>query len=251
VASAFGTTYRFRPPGTAGKAARWAIALHALALALGGVASIVLATGDGEWTLDQAATIGGGAWAFGPMIGPMRTVFAVQAVTSIVAMVAWLTWQSRATENAWATHAAMRVTPGWAVLWWFIPFANMGKPAGAVSQLVRSTDPATRSRRGDDLLVVVWWAAFLTGQILTYVGFLVLIGEGLSVASASYAVARSSDIDEGLWVTAVGMLLQAVSAAPAIAIIGRVDRRQLALEGGRAVAPAALASSPPPRPDMR
>ena len=251
MASAFGTSYRFRPPGAAGRVARWAVAVHAFALAGGGAASIVFATGDGQWRLEQATTTSGGVWAFGPMIGPMRAVFAVQAVTSLVAMVGWLTWQSRATENAWATHAAMRVTPGWAVLWWFIPFANMGKPAGAVSQLVRSTDPASRSRRGDGLLVVVWWAAFLAGQILTFVGFLVLIGEGLSVASASYAVARSSDIDEGLWVTAVGMLLQAVSAAPAIAIIGRVDRRQVALEGERAVAPAALASSPPPRPDMR
>lgn len=246
MASAFGTTYRFRPPGTPGRVARWSVAVHALALAAGGVASIVFATGDGRWRLEQAATTGGGAWAFGPMIGPMRTVFAVQAVTSIVALVAWLTWQSRATENAWATHAAIRVTPGWAVLWWFIPFANMGKPAGAVSQLVRSTDPAARSRRADDLLVVVWWAAFLAGQALAFVGFLALSGEGLSVASGGYAVARPSDIDEGLWITAVGMLLQAVAVAPAIAIITRVDRRQAAIEGGAALEPVA----PPPRPDM-
>jgi hypothetical protein len=247
VASAFGTSYRFRPPGTAGSAARWAVAVHALALAAGGAASIVFATGDGAWTLDQATTTSGGAWAFGPMIGPMRVVVAVQAVTSIVALVAWLTWQSRATENAWATRGSIGVTPAWAVLWWFIPFANMGKPAGAVSRLVRSTDPAARSRRADDLLVVVWWAAFLVGQILAFVGFLVLIGEGLSVASAGYGVARPSDIDEGLWITAVGMLLQAVSAAPAIAIIGRVDRRQAQLEWAAVLEPVAT----PPRPDMR
>jgi hypothetical protein len=96
-------------------------------------------------------------------------------------------------------------------------------------------------------LVVAWWAAFLVGQILAFVGFLVLIGEGLSVASTGYGVARPSDIDEGLWITAVGMLLQAVSAAPAIAIIGRVDRRQAQLEGAAVLESVAA----PPRPDMR
>ena len=246
MASAFGTSYRFRPPGRVGTVARWSVTVHALTLAAGGVASIVFATGDGAWRLDQATTTSGGAWAFGPVIGPMRTVFAVQAVTSIVALVAWLMWQSRATENAWAAHAPMGVTPAWAVLWWFIPFANMGKPAGAVSRLVRSTDPAARSRRVDGLLVVVWWAAFLIGQILAFVGFLALIGEGMSVASSGYGVARPADIDEGLWITAVGMLLQAASAAPAVAIIARVDRRQAGLEAAGAPDPVA----PPPRPDM-
>lgn len=247
MASAFGTTYRFRPPGKTGKVARWSVAAHALALTAGGVAAIVLATGDDEWTLDRAATTSGGAWAFGPMIGPMRGVYAVQAVTSVVAMVSWLTWQSRATENVWATRGPIRVTPGWAVLWWFIPFANMGKPAGSISRLLRATDPPAGLRGRDDLLVVVWWACFLTGQILTYVGFLVLIGEGLSVVAASYAVVRPSDIDEGLWVAAVGMLLQAASAAPAIAIIGRVDGRQAGLEGGGAEGQGSFAR--PLRPD--
>jgi Domain of unknown function (DUF4328) len=228
--------------------ARWSIGAHALALFAGGIASVMLATGDGSWRLDPAGMTTGGAWAAGPLIAPVRVLLGVQAATLVVAMVAWLTWQALATENAWAVRAPIQVTPGWAVLWWFIPFANMGKPAGSISQLLRSAASVAGIRAHDNPLVVVWWAGFLSGQVLAFIGILVLIGEGISVATASFDVVRPSDIDEGLWITAAGMLLQAASAAPAIAIIRRVDDRQAVHE--ETVVPGTPSLAAPPRPDM-
>ena len=251
MATAFGSTYEFRAPGRTGRVAAWTVAAHALILAPGGVVAMILASGDGEWDLDPSTTTAGGAWATGPVIGPMRIVYAVQAVTAIVAMIAWLTWQSRATENAWAARAPIAVTPGWAVFWWFTPFANMGKPAGSIAQLLRASSAMAGGRSRDGALVAVWWTTFLVGQVLSFVGYVVMMGEVFSVAGASFETVRAADIDEGLWISAAGMLLQAASAWPAIAIVRAIDRRQTGAQvdiGGPA-APAAGVPHPP-RPDL-
>src|SRR5512132_1941138 len=50
--------------------------------------------------------------------------------------IVWLIWQYRAQANARAlTNGGTSVSPGWAVGWWFIPFANLLKPFLSMHEL--------------------------------------------------------------------------------------------------------------------
>lgn len=62
-------------------------------------------------------------------------------------------------------------TPGWAVGWFFVPFANLFKPYQAMQELWKASDPAVDSRRDwrhapGSGLVSGWWATWLIGNII-------------------------------------------------------------------------------------
>ena len=94
--------------------------------------------------------------------------------------------------------------------------------------------------------MAVWWIAFLGGQVLVVVGFLAMIGRALSPDGDGFSTIRASDIEGALWITATGMLAQAISAVPAIAIVRIGERRQAIL----ATEPEAAVLAPPARPDL-
>jgi hypothetical protein len=254
MTSAFGVTYRSRPSGRTGSVARWCVAVHAAALVFGGAFAIQLVTSDEEWSLSGGGATAGGAYVIGPFIGPIRIVLTIQAVTLLFAMVGWLWWQSRAHENVWAARAGGRITPAWAVLWWFVPFANMVKPATAVGELLRGSAHLSHERGHDGVMRAVWWTLFLSGQITAYVGLIVLFVQTISTADLRFSATTvgAEDIRAGLWITAVGFLLQAAAAVPAIAIVRTVDRRlaRSALDGAGAMTGLPAEPSVPARPDL-
>src|SRR6185295_7113854 len=58
------------------------------------------------------------------------------AVTGIV----WCVWQHRAQRNAIElAYGKLQFTPGWAVGWWFVPFANLVKPFQTVRELWKAS----------------------------------------------------------------------------------------------------------------
>ena len=81
------------------------------------------------------------------------------AATGIV----WLVWQHRAQSNARELVAgSTSITPGWAVGWWFVPFANLVKPLQAVHELWLASAGGPRwSEQRVPPVLVVWWLAWL------------------------------------------------------------------------------------------
>lgn len=91
-----------------------------------------------------------------------------------IAGVAWLVWQHRAHANLTALGAGkLRFTPGWAVGWWFVPFANLVRPPQVMSELIRASDPADgrdeQAAPKTPRIVWVWWLTWVAGGLMTYV----------------------------------------------------------------------------------
>jgi len=247
VASAFDTSYRFSDPGTAGRRAVVSMGANAFVLLVVAVADVVVATGDRVWVVGSAWSEGTGSTS-DLIAPPLRWLATLEIAIGVIAAMCWLIWQTQATENQWATARPTEITPAWAVLWWFVPVAQMWKPAVAVRQLLRSSAPV--GARGDAALVATWWTLFLAGAVLRFVGFFVLLGTAFARLEYGAAAAlRASDVAPGLWVSAVGAVVFAIAVWPAIAIVRRVDARQTT-PGGDGVG-ATWSHAPPSRPDIR
>jgi hypothetical protein len=139
-------------------------------------------------------------------------------VALAIAGVAWLVWQHRAHTNLTALGAGeLRFTPGWAVGWWFVPFANLVRPPQVMSELIRASDPASgRAENADPKtprIVWVWWLIWVIGGLMTY------------------AVSRVSTDDLASLLTRDRILiateaLHAIAAVLAILLVRRVQKLQ-------------------------
>jgi hypothetical protein len=92
----------------------------------------------------------------------------------VLAAVAFLMWLYRAVANNHALGAyELRFTPGWAVGWWFVPFANLVRPLQIVAEAWRAADPSasrstaeTRSHLRAPAIVIAWWLLYLIGNVI-------------------------------------------------------------------------------------
>ncbi len=154
----------------------------------------------------------------------------------IATVVVWLVWQYRAQVNAQhLTTNKLKFSPGWAVGWWFIPFANLVQPFLAVRELWQASGATGSLEEGTWPVLVLWW--------ITWLGF------NLVSVVARDAFARATDApalttaDEG---NLIAMVLGIASAVFAIAIVRGVLGRQES--GTRAWQEAAALVPPPPPP---
>src|SRR5581483_2278531 len=83
-------------------------------------------------------------------------------------------WIHRAARNLRGLgRTGMQFTPGWCVGWFFVPFANLVRPAKAMSEVWRASESGEESdgygwagmgrRTG---LIGVWWAAWIVGGVI-------------------------------------------------------------------------------------
>jgi hypothetical protein len=138
----------------------------------------------------------------------------------VFTVVMFLVWLHRAHTNLGALGARnLEFTPGWAVGWWFIPFANLVKPFQAVREVWWESDPdvgesepvfLSASLRTAPTYMGVWWATWLlsnfaanvTGRIydpdtmenVEIGGVLFVVTGVLSVVAAVFAIMLVRDI---------------------------------------------------------
>ena len=86
------------------------------------------------------------------------------------AVVTFLMWLYRGYTNLPSLRSDnMEFSPGWAVGWWFVPFANLVKPFQAVRTLWSESDPdfdpemgfLSRTAASAPGFMAFWWAAWL------------------------------------------------------------------------------------------
>jgi hypothetical protein len=167
---------------------------------------------------------------------------------SIGTIVLWLMWQHRVTRNVWAKGIRIATSPGWAVGWWFIPFANLFMPAVAVQHVYRAS---AGEQKHSAWLVTGWWLAWMVPTLVfipaVFVKIFTPIVDGVTRNSNSQ---QATTIDLGSSFHAIApwfivlALCQAVSALLAIAIVGRIDKAQETLQPGPLLVPM------PARPDL-
>ncbi|MDP9258382.1 MAG: DUF4328 domain-containing protein [Actinomycetota bacterium] len=106
----------------------------------------------------------------------------------IANVVVWLVWQHRAQANAQhLTTKKLTFSPGWAVGWWFVPFANLVQPFRAVCELWQASGGAGHSEESTWPALALWWIAWLGFELL---------GSGAASANSASAIAAA---DEGGW----------------------------------------------------
>lgn len=185
-----------------------------------------------------------GSWNSGSL-SALQSLFSLLTWATIVV---WLIWQHHATANLWARgYPDLHIRPGWAVGWWFIPFASLAMPLVAMLELDRRSTPDGVARRTSPLLGV-WWAAWLANWVIPLLG----IGGALiatlgDVFSKLDERSTSVDFTEAAhaiapWLLVSGVL-HAIAAGLAIAVVRRINAAQATL-GGPVFAPA------PIRPDL-
>jgi hypothetical protein len=170
---------------------------------------------------------------------------------SLATIVVWLIWQHHATSNLWARgYRDVRIRPGWAVGWWFIPFANFVMPCVAMVELDRrsTTDGSPRSTSP---LVGAWWAVYVGGSLVVSTGLVI------AVFSTFADLVRAADRDQTVfdltasahtaapWILALG-IVTAIAAGLAIAVVRRITDAQTAM----VAAPSAMSTAVPMRPDL-
>jgi hypothetical protein len=93
----------------------------------------------------------------------------------LAAGIVWLIWQHRSHANLRALGAGgLKYSPGWAVGWWFVPFANIVLPFLTMRELWKASEPEAGSidwiARRTTPILGLWWAGRLVTQILLQIG---------------------------------------------------------------------------------
>lgn len=112
-------------------------------------------------------------------------------LTYCATIVFYLRWLHLAVRTVNARGENVGVTPGWAVGWWFIPFANLVKPYHTVRALVAATGgeaAVSRARVG------LWWTAWVIGNVLANIESRMNVSHSDGFQSASTVLSIASSV---------------------------------------------------------
>jgi len=213
VKTSFGGDFRSGHPLT-----MWIVGL----ITLSGVMAMVSA---GLWG-GHLANVGGlqrGVKGLAEVQDSKDTALAVNSVliwVILAAGIVWLVWQHRAHSNLSSLGVAgLKYTPGWAVGWWFIPFANVVLPFLTVRELWKASDPESGSTewlaQRTIPLLGFWWAGWLLTQVLFQ------IGRGID-----RDLKTIGDLRGEAWFFIAGNLSLIVTGVLAILVVRSIDARQ-------------------------
>jgi hypothetical protein len=156
-------------------------------------------------------------------VGVLALVYVVTFYgTFIPCVVLFCMWLHRVVRNMPALGSwDARWSPAGAVGRCFIPFLNLAHPMSGTLEAWRASDPAQRwaswpirKQMGPPALIVVWWSAWLIGNLLSRISF------QMSRSSDPGTVATAAGVD------LAGSVVLIAAAALAILTIRTVTRRQ-------------------------
>lgn len=159
----------------------------------------------------------------------------------IFAVVTFLMWIYRCYTNLPPLRSDnMEFSPGWAVGWWFVPFANLVKPFQAVRTLWSESDPdfdpdhgfLSSVQAGAPGFMAAWWAAWLLSNITA------------NVAGRLFDPDSSAGLQVGAYAYGIAGAMTVAAALLAIKVVSVITDRQeqRSVNIGRAV----MVTPPPP-----
>ena len=85
----------------------------------------------------------------------------------------------RATKNLKIYDSKlMETSPGWAVGWYFIPFANLWKPFGVMEQMWEGSHDLIGDDRVRPNRIVYWWICWVLSNIVSNASFRMTLNSG-------------------------------------------------------------------------
>lgn len=150
--------------------------------------------------------------------GLQRVTAVLRVLLLVVAYVIGGRWIILAARNVRAFGAqGLAVSPGWAVGWYFIPFANLIKPFQAMDEIWRASASAANWRQvATPTLLRFWWGCWLVVGVL-------------GNASMRFAL-RAKELDQLLLANAVGIASEIADIALCLAFAA-VAVRVTAMQG--------------------
>ncbi len=142
----------------------------------------------------------------------------VNGVSVLLAGIAFLAWQSRSIANVPCLGCGTpRISPGWSIVWWLVPFANLFMPYRSMADLERRTAVgAPRSR-----LLGAWWILFIACNV----------ADGL----LSFAMTDTTSLDDArslIVADVIALLGLAASGVLGIVVVRGVQRASEARAAG-------------------
>lgn len=109
------------------------------------------------------------------MVPIILSLSGLYLIVFILAIVAVCVWIYRANQNLHRANLDnIQHTSGWSVGWFFVPFANLVKPANVMSEIVKGTNKFTgkfstaawQSQKTNSF-VILWWVCYLFSGFLS------------------------------------------------------------------------------------
>ena len=183
--------------------------------AISGLGEVLKASG----TIDIAVDTSPLAMA----IGLAYLAFSLVFLACVIAVAMWI---HRAHSNLRdAAVDGLEFTPGWAVGWYFIPFANLVKPFQAMRELWNASHGEATTFGGEaPSEVKLWWGTWIAGNIVSNIGMRIVLMEDGGPGS----------VMAGNAIGAAGTALLMLAAVLLVRVIAGVTRAQR--DGSTAVA---------------
>ena len=125
-------------------------------------------------------------------------------------------WIVRANKNVRALGAdGLRITPGWAVGYFFVPIVNLWRPYQAMKDLWRAShDPASWATTAAGSILPAWWTLWLLSCFLGQMSFrATMAAKGLEgLQAATYLQIVSQAVDIPLCLVAIALVTQIANA---------------------------------------
>ena len=167
------------------------------------IAFITLTISSGLFTLVEFALPESPIDEFTAVDGALGLLGLVMAVGMICSIVFFSMWTHRVAANAYALGGErMEISPGWAVGWYFIPFANLVKPYQALKQVWQTTFQV----ESISSLMPTWWALWLISNLLGNISFRLTM-RGMAEASLVVDIITSV-LDIGLLIVILAVIKQ-------------------------------------------
>lgn len=174
---------------------------------------------------------------FGAVLVLFVFLFAVLSVLIYIAtVVVFLMWLYRASDNlrAFNPWARPEYSPGWAVGWFFIPFANLFMPFRVVKEVWQKSGPPD-----EDFIVapslpatfIVWWVFWLLASFSGNISMRLSFNENVDQSTATI-------------VSIVAGTLSIIAALFAYLVVDAIDDKQE--ETARKIKLGNFAEPPPP-----
>ena len=151
-------------------------------------------------------------------------VYLLRFPVYIFTIVMFLVWLHRAHANLEPLAGKdLQFTPGWAVGWWFIPFANLVKPFQAVREVWSESDPdvadqgptfLSASLRTAPTYMGAWWAFWLLSNFAA------------NITSRVYDPDTMANVEIGGVLFVATGVLSLIAAALAILLVRDITKRQ-------------------------
>jgi hypothetical protein len=101
----------------------------------------------------------------------VRASVGLLSVAFIATVVTWCIWQHGAQRAAGSLSSEpLKFTPGWAVGWWFIPFANLVQPFRTVNELWKASHGGVWRNLSTWFVIPLWWAFWIASFVHVWSG---------------------------------------------------------------------------------